>query len=192
MKPQTSRKVIYQDPEISQAPTNTHQTVPPKVRSRKQRRDPSKPLSGLDVHALLTSPTSPHSIRSTITAANAIPEFKQLLDTADSLTTIHSACTQLGDIIGEYIKHSVGDSSYGRAIEAMGVMREEMDGLEEPGVFNEFMRGLKKKILGGELGGERGEMWFLVRRAKLGLLSAKENTVSSVDDEEARTFLLPR
>jgi ATP-dependent DNA helicase 2 subunit 2 len=42
-------------------------------------------------------------------------------------------------------------------------MREEMKELEEPAPFNDFFRERKKKVLGGELGGDRKEMWYSIR-----------------------------
>lgn len=65
--------------------------------------------------------------------------------------------------------------------------------LEEPLLYDGFVRGLKGKILGGELGGERGEMWDEVRRHGLGLVLRKESERSKVGDEEAAevSFLPP-
>ncbi len=61
--------------------------------------------------------------------------------------------------------------------------------MEEPRIWNEFIRGLKGKLLGQELGGERREMWWEVRKHKLGLIEKKTSQPSSVTEEEAREFL---
>ncbi|KAK4973940.1 ATP-dependent DNA helicase yku80 [Elasticomyces elasticus] len=159
--------------------------VPPKVRSRKYRRDVPKPLSGLDVAALLNTTER----RQRISPQNAVPEFKQLLANADNLETIQDACTQLSAIIFDVIRHSVGDSGYARALEAIRVMREETVELEEPKAFNDFVKDLKSKILSGELGGERREMWWLVRVNKVGLIQKRECHPSDVSEEEAKAFM---
>jgi len=98
----------------------------------------------------------------------------------------------MGAIIESHITHSFGDSGYGRAIEEMRVMREELVELEEPGLWNAFVRGLKGKLLGGELGGERREVWWEVRRDGLGLVDSKVSALSEVGEEEAREFLSAR
>lgn len=166
--------------------------VPPKARFRRfNRHDAPKPLSGLDVNALLASSrkAKAHDGNTvSISPENAIPEFKQLLEAADNTSTIHAACAQLGTIIKDYIRHSVGDSAYGRAVEAIGVMREECLDLEEHGTFNTFLRGLREDVLGERLGGERREMWFLLRRNRLGLIRREEAGESEVSEEEAREF----
>lgn len=164
--------------------------VPPKTRARRRRGDAPKPLSGLDVTALLSSTDQrPNGGGQQISPENAIPEFKQLLEQAHSAEDSQSACDQLALIIRSYIRHSVGDSGYGRAIEAMSVMREECADLEIAGAYNSFLKALKTEILGEELGGDRREMWFLVRKNRLGLIGRKEVGESEVGEEEAREFL---
>ncbi|KAK5246081.1 ATP-dependent DNA helicase yku80, partial [Cryomyces antarcticus] len=133
--------------------------VPPKaLHSRKRGRDMPKPLSGLDVTELLG-----RERRTRISPDNAIPEFKQLLAAAEDVTTIKDATQQMAAIVQSLIRHSVGDSGYGRAVEAIRVMREELVDLEEPECFNAFLRELKRMLLAEELGGERREMWWLIR-----------------------------
>ncbi len=151
------------------------------MKGRKRARDVDKPLSGLNVEELLG-----REKRAKISADNAIPEFKQMLETTEELGAIKDAVKQLAVIIQSYVRHSVGDSGYGRAIEAIRVMREEMVELEEPGLFNEAVRDLKAKLLGDELGGDRREMWWMIRVNKLGLIDKKLSPVSEVTEEEAR------
>ena len=162
--------------------------VPPKVQSRKRVRNEIKPLSGLDVSALLGS--KPKKAR--ISKENPIPEFRQALDTADSVETIKDAAKQLGIIIEDQIKESFADQAYQSAIEKLNLLREEMIDIEEPLVYNEILRGLKEKLLGGALNGDRREMWWLIRRSKLGLIPKSVSRPSDVDDEEAKDFLLAR
>jgi ATP-dependent DNA helicase 2 subunit 2 len=64
--------------------------------------------------------------------------------------------------------------------------------LEEPAPFNDFFRELKKKVLGGELGGDRKEMWYRIRVSKLTLLLKGECEGSEVTEEEARQFMIPQ
>lgn len=98
----------------------------------------------------------------------------------------------MGAIIEAHIAHSFGDTGYGRAIEEMRVMRDELVELEEPGIWNAFVRGLKGKVLAGVLGGERREVWWDVRRCGLGLVGRGVSALSEVGEEEAREFLSAR
>lgn len=160
--------------------------VPPKVQSRKRNRNEIKPLSGLDVGALLGN-KRPKIIK--ITRENPIPEFKQALDTADSEEAVRDAVRQLSTIVEAQIKDSFGDIAYGKAVEELSVMRSEMIDMEEPGAYNEFVRALKGKLLGEELGGDRKDMWYEIRKNRLGLIDKKSMNKSSVDEEEAKAFL---
>jgi len=163
--------------------------VPPKARGKRygRNKDTPKPLSDLDVGALLAQQRQ--SQTRTIDPRNAIPEFKQLLANATDLEQTHDACRQLGAIVRDWVRHSVGEAGYGRAVEGMRVMREEMVEMEEAGAWNGFLRGFKADLLGGELGGERREMWFRVRANRLGLIGRKEGGGSEVEEEEARAFM---
>lgn len=163
--------------------------VPPKAKSKRYGRkgEAPKPLSELDVNALLA--TDPRRKQKRIDARNAIPEFKDILANAEAIEEVQDACKQLGTIICDLVKNSVGDSGYGRALEALRVMREETAEQEEPGLYNKFLRDFKKKVLGGELAGERREMWWRVRTGRLSLISKKESEQSEVSEEEAKGFL---
>ncbi|KAF2092302.1 ATP-dependent DNA helicase [Saccharata proteae CBS 121410] len=158
--------------------------VPPKQKGRKRARDIEKPLSGLNVEELLG-----REKRTKLSSENAIPEFKQALATTTDIGTIKDVSKQLATIVHSYIRHSVGDSGYGRAIEAIRVMKEEMAELEEPGIYNDLVRELKGKVLGGELGGDRREFWWMVRVNRLGLIHQGVSEVSGVSEEDAKAFL---
>lgn len=109
-----------------------------------------------------------------------------MLIRADNADVIFDAAKQMSTIIENQIKHSLGDSNYERVVEGLGTMRNELYDFEEPGVYNEFLQGLKKKILNEELGGDRKELWWLIRRTKkLGLITHKEMERSEVSEDEA-------
>lgn len=92
----------------------------------------------------------------------------------------------MGTIIRDVITSSFGGGADDRALEHMGVMREELVNFEEPELYNSFARDLKGRMLSGELGGDRREMWWKVRKAKLGLIDGKESEVSKVTEDEAK------
>ncbi|KAF6222766.1 hypothetical protein HO133_000814 [Letharia lupina] len=163
--------------------------VPPKVQSRKRNRNEIKPLSGLDVGALLGNNKSK---KTRITRENPIPEFRQALDTTESEDAVRDAVKQLSTIIEAQIKDSFGDIAYGKAVEELDLMRNEMIDMEEPGLYNEFIKILKGKLLGEELGGDRREMWYEIRKNKLGLIEKKSSDKSNVDEDEAKAFLSSR
>ncbi|CAG8925094.1 unnamed protein product [Penicillium salamii] len=156
--------------------------VPPQTKGRKRQREAEKPLSGLDVDALLSLEPK----RSRISTENAIPEFKQTLSRAENIEAIHDAVQQMASIIESQIRHSLAHSNYDRVIEALGTMREELVDYEEPAVYNDFVRGLKDNMLAEKLGGDRTELWYFMRKAKLGLIEKKEVESSTVEDSEAR------
>ena len=113
-----------------------------------------------------------------------------MLDISEDPNAIQDAAKQMSNIIEAQIKDSFGDSAYGQAIEELRVLREELTELEEPGIYNDIVKALKGKLLAGELGGERREMWWEIRKNRLGLIerggSAGKSPSSSVTEEEAK------
>jgi ATP-dependent DNA helicase 2 subunit 2 len=101
------------------------------------------------------------------------------------MAIVESAVAEMSVIIYDLINNSVGDANYAVALADVRVMREELANLEMPELFNGFMREFKRKLLGGDLGGDRREVWFEVRRARLGLLDKAKVEVSDVTEEEA-------
>ncbi|RAK92465.1 ATP-dependent DNA helicase II subunit 2 [Aspergillus costaricaensis CBS 115574] len=158
--------------------------VPPKTKGTKRSRETEKPLSGLDVDALLHQEK-----RTKISPNNAIPEFKQTLSQAENIDTIKDAVKQMSTIIEDQIRHSLGDVNYPRVAEGLVVMREELIDYEEPALYNDFLKQLKEKLLKEELGGDRRELWWLLRRSKLGLIDKGESDRSEVEEEEAKAFM---
>ncbi|KAK5173886.1 ATP-dependent DNA helicase yku80 [Saxophila tyrrhenica] len=164
--------------------------VPPKARGKRFGRKgrEEKPLSDLDVGALLA--TDPKRNTKRIDPKNAIPEFKQFLSTgADDLAAVQDAVKQLKNIIFDWIKHSFGDSGYGKAVEAIRVMREEMNDLDRPAMYNDVMQELKQKLAKEELGGDGREMWFLIRKNRLGLIAQAESSESEITEGDANDFM---
>lgn len=159
--------------------------VPPKVKGRGKRRreDREKPLSGLDVDELLGNPK-----RVKLDPQNLIPSFKQALAATDDLEAIQEAVDGIAKEIRSLISNSIGESAYGRALEAIRVMRDEITELEEPEIYNSFIRELKEDILGGKLNGERRDMWWKIRGSRYGLVDQKRSFVSDVTEDEALEF----
>ncbi|KAK1239765.1 hypothetical protein MKX07_001219 [Trichoderma sp. CBMAI-0711] len=160
--------------------------VPPKAKGKRQR-ETVKPISGLDVDALLGEEQ-----KGSISPENAIPDFKRALNSSEEVEQIADATKQMGAIVRSLITDSFGDSKYAQAMEGIGAMREELINLEEPGLYNDFVRDLKKSLLSGALGGDRRDFWFKMRWAKLGLVDKKQSEVSSVTLEEADEFYKSR
>lgn len=161
--------------------------VPPKTKGRKRQRETEKPLSGLDVDALLNQEPK----RANISPNNAIPEFKQMLSRAENIEIIHGAVKQLCAIIESQIQNSLGDANYDRVVEELGTLRDELVDYEEPALYNGFLRSLKSKMLLEELGGDRRELWWLLRRSKIGLIDRKASDQSEVSEEEAKEVSKP-
>lgn len=129
-----------------------------------------------------------------ISKDNAVPEFKQVLQSlarASDDDGVVKAVEEMGKIVETVVTESMGDSNYDRASEHIGVMREQMIGLELPELYNNFMRDFKTKLKSGALGGDRKEMWFKIRYpGKLGLITKTQSDASDITDEEARDVCL--
>ncbi|KAI9669246.1 MAG: ATP-dependent DNA helicase II subunit 2 [Trizodia sp. TS-e1964] len=154
--------------------------VPPKQKGRKRNREVDKPMSGLDVEQLLGRERR----GAKISADNAVPEFKQMLATTEDPDGIADATRQMVVVVRDLVTKSVADSSYGRVIECVGAMRAELLEFEEPKFFNDFLVDLKASLLRGDLGGDRRELWFELRRNRLGLITKRQSAISSVSEEE--------
>lgn len=156
--------------------------VPPKAKGRRNR-ETIKPISGLDVDALLGE--LGEDTKGQVSAENAVPDFKRAMATADEISDIQAAAKQMGDIVQSFVTDSFGDSKYAQAVECIGVMREELINMEEPEMYNNFVRELKKGLLSGALGGDRRDFWFKVRWSRLGLIEQSQSDVSTVTADEA-------
>jgi ATP-dependent DNA helicase 2 subunit 2 len=51
------------------------------------------------------------------------------------------------------------------------------------------MKQLKEQILKEKLGGDRRELWWLIKRSKLGLIDQGQSELSTVTEEEAKAFM---
>ena len=159
--------------------------VPPKVKGRgkRNRSEREKPISGLDVDALLGNPTQVK-----IDPTNLVPSFKQALNATDDLAAVQSAADAMAKEIRSLVQNSVGESAYERVLEAIRVLRDELTELEEPEMYNNFVRDFKTELLGGALNGDRREMWWRIRGSKYGLIDQKRSLVSDVTEKEADDF----
>ena len=152
------------------------------MQGRRRNRNEVKPLSGLNVEALLGGDQK----KAKVSVQNAIPDFRRLLDSAESIEALQDAAQQLGKIIEGRIRDSFGDIAYARVLEEIRTLREEMIEMEEPAVFNNFARHLKRKLLAEELGGNRKDFWWEFRKSKLGLIDRKAAATSDATEEDAR------
>lgn len=139
-------------------------------------------MSGLDVDALLKQPQ--HK-RTKLDPKNAVADFTHMVDTAESDTIFEQAALQMGQIICNLVADSLADFHYERVVECMGVFRDQMNSVEEPSHYNNFLKSFKKKILSGELGGDRREFWYRVKEARLGLIDDRMSNASKISTTEA-------
>jgi ATP-dependent DNA helicase 2 subunit 2 len=98
---------------------------------------------------------------------------------------VEDSVKQLAEIIRSHIANSMGASGYDRAAENMRVMREELINLEEPDMYNSFIKDLKKRLLAGELNGDRRMMWLKVGWERLGLITTEQSEASFVTSDQA-------
>ncbi|KAF3197252.1 ATP-dependent DNA helicase II subunit 2, partial [Orbilia oligospora] len=111
--------------------------VPAKAKGKKIGRD--KPLSGLDVGRLLEERTKSKRIDKN----NPIPEFRQMIASAQQREDIQLLVQQMGDIIKDIIRYSIADLHYSRAIECLRALREDCITLEAFEFYDSFIRELK-------------------------------------------------
>jgi hypothetical protein len=74
----------------------------------------------------------------------------------------------------------------GTVVEELGIMKDELIAYEEPSLYNDLLRCLKKTILQNELAGDRRELWWLIRRNNVGLIEKSMSELSNVTEQEAR------
>ncbi|TRX94515.1 hypothetical protein FHL15_004670 [Xylaria flabelliformis] len=160
--------------------------VPPKATAKKDKGEKPKPISGLDIDALLRQPENK---RVTIDPNKAISDFKQKMEASDDHAEAEDAIKQMGAIIRDIITKSFGDQDYERAIEHIGVMRDTAIEFEYPDLFNSFIKDFKGRLLSGEFNGDRRVLWWNIKRFKLGLIDSKASEQSKVTAEEAAEFL---
>lgn len=167
-------------PSEACVPQLTQFLVPPKAKGTRGRREVIKPLSGLDVDSLLS-----REKRHKISPTNTIPEFKQMLARPPDDNVIYDAAKQIADIIRMHISQSTGDSKDEEVKADMQVFREYMIDFEMPDIWNDFIRDFKKRVIKGELGGDRREFFNTLRQIKLGLIDKSALEISDVTEKEA-------
>ncbi|KAE9379177.1 putative Ku family DNA helicase [Stipitochalara longipes BDJ] len=157
--------------------------VPPKVKGTRGRREIPKPLSGLDVEALLN-----REKREKISPINTIPEFKQMLASPADDNVIHDAAKQMSNIIRMHVTNSTGKHKYEEAKADMKTFREYMIEFETPEIWNDFIRDFKTRVAKGELGGDRKDLFQSLRWNNLGLIDKQALEISDVTEKEAHEF----
>lgn len=145
-------------------------------------RSGDTPSSGA---AGLAAASSSSSAFPLVDPSNAIPTFKRAVASAASAAALEDAAAQMGAVVRALVSASLGDALYAQAAEDLAVLRDELVALEEPALYNAFAADLKRKLLDGELGGDRRHMWWEVRRLRLGLVDNVESEVSDVAPDEA-------
>lgn len=168
---------------------NTAPAAPPKVIGKRQREPSKKPISNIDIEAILSEGLL--SRKKQITQDNSIPEFKQALRLlsmeSDDEKHFVSAVNDMTKVIHTLIRDSMGDQHYDRAIENVGVMREQLISLEVPGLYNDFLNDLKTKLKSGALGDDRRDFWVKIRfPGRLGLIHKGQSEYSNISEEDAR------
>lgn len=167
---------------------NAVRVAPPKVTGKRQREPSKKPISNIDIEAILAEGIL--SRKKQITQDNSIPAFKQALRLlnmeSDDEKHFVSAVEDMRKVIHSLIRDSMGDQHYDRALENIGVMREQLIGLEVPGLYNEFLQDLKTKLKSGALGDDRRDFWFKIRfPGKLGLIHKDQSEYSDITEDDA-------
>ena len=185
------------------------QKVSPKVRGRKE--EDRRAITNLDPTSLRQARSAKEAARCMQTGSdrstpeplvpsepavhrvdpeNAISSFKMMLahPQAGHEDTINEAAAQLGTVIEKQLRKRFGATVVDQVLEKMGVFRTEMEGLDAAEPWNAWLRGLKKKLFDGDLGGDGHEIMWQIRVHGLGLLHAGVLENSDVSEAEAREF----
>jgi ATP-dependent DNA helicase 2 subunit 2 len=193
-KRQTSREVGFPH-RLECVSRLTHSIAPDKITGKRKgdAAADTRPISGFDSGASILAGREKKKLK--VTKENAIPEFKQILRSLSTVETdegVETAMTGMGEVICSLIKESFGDKNYDQAMENIGVMREQMIGLEMPQLYNDFLRDLKNKLNSEVLGGDRRDMWHKIRwSGKLGLITRDESETSTVSKDDAQSVGAP-
>ncbi|KIV78563.1 hypothetical protein PV11_06207 [Exophiala sideris] len=159
--------------------------VPSKAKGRRRYREAEKPISGLNVQELFSKED-----RHNISPNNAVAEFRQMMREEGDMDRTKNIVQQMSAIIQEHVRTSYGEANYNRVLEELGLLREEMLGLEEPGLYNDVLRQLKKRLVAKELGGDRAKLGYLIRKHKLSLIDNETSEFSDVSPADADAFMI--
>jgi ATP-dependent DNA helicase 2 subunit 2 len=167
--------------------------VKKEAKMRTRDRALEKPLSGLDIDALLKKARPAEGGKTRIDPANAVSGFKQFMDSQPSdMADVEDVVRQMQTITEDLVRESFGDRNYARVVEMLATVRKEMVELEMPDLYNQAIRMLKEKIFSKQLGGSRRDLWAEIRREKtLGLITHEESSmdVSQVTKDDAEEFM---
>lgn len=160
--------------------TGNIRPVPPKAKGKRGGGGGQAPISGLDVGSLLHDRISSGKIDK----ANPIPEFKQMMEVTKESGDIGKTIDQMALIVKDIIRESVADLRYDQAIECLKALRQECIDCEASELYDEFVKDLKVKLLGGELSGDRKDFWSRLRKEKLGLVGPGEEPRSKLSSNQ--------
>jgi ATP-dependent DNA helicase 2 subunit 2 len=156
-----------------------------KGRMRTRDREAEKPLSGLDIEKLLRKERPVEQGKTRINPNNAIPEFKDIFKTTADMAIIKEAVKQMQQIIEDLVKKDYGQKNYDMILEGLGTIRDETIGMEVPNYYNDVLREFKEKLFRGQLGENRGELWYKIRTGNIGFISKDEEELSEMTRDEA-------
>ena len=168
--------------------------VDKRKKARMRDRVPEKPLSGLDIDALLSKTRPTVKGKTRIDPADAKSTFIQFIQSQpDDMAFVEDVIKQMQSIIDNLVRKSFGDKNYAQVIGLLKTLREELVGLEIPKLYNDILKQLKEKLHSEKLGTNRGELWTQIRRdINIGLITKDElDGVSHVTKEEAEEFMGP-
>ncbi|EXJ59273.1 hypothetical protein A1O7_06705 [Cladophialophora yegresii CBS 114405] len=156
-----------------------------KGRIRTRDREADKPLSGLDVEKLLRKERPVEQGKTHINPNNAVPEFKDVFKTTADMAIIKEAVKQMQQIIEDLVRKDYGHKNYDKVLESLGTIRNETIGMEVPNYYNEALREFKEKLFQGQLGENRGELWYKIRTGNIGFIGKDEEELSDMTRSEA-------
>ncbi|KIW67884.1 hypothetical protein PV04_07099 [Phialophora macrospora] len=155
-----------------------------KGRVRTRDRHAEKPLSGLDIEKLLRKERPVEQGKIHINPNNAIPEFKDIFKTTADMDIVKEAVKQMQQIIEDLVKRDYGQKNYDMIVEGLGTIRNETIGMEVPNYYNDVLREFKEKLFQGQLGENRGELWYRIRTGNIGFISKDEEELSEMTRDE--------
>lgn len=122
----------------------------------------------------------------TIGTSDPVKDFNAMLDNEEDLVT--AAVTQMTDLVLRLAMTSFGDQHYNRIVTCLKACREASAKENEAGLFNSCMYQLKQLINPSKPTSPRLELWQLLQKESISLISkdeAEDDEVAHVTKEDA-------
>lgn len=113
--------------------------------------------------------------------SDPVSRFLHEIENALDLNSVHTAAFIFGAAIEDQIWCSSCEPPYTSVVKQLRVLRKTMVEMEEPGIWNTWIKELKSKLL-QEKKNDCRELWLAMKTGGLGLISGTRRRIGSEED----------